>query len=268
MAGREHGLRGHLSPRGAAAGLTPGLTEGALRPGRHRRLLTAVLRSTLCIWGGWLAGCLLAVVLAAAAARFAAVEELLAPLVSAVKAVPVVSLIILILVLLDSRALPWVIAGLMAFPPVYANVLAGIRGRTGSFWRWPGCSRCRPGGSCGASGDRRCCRASGRRCRCPRALCWKAGAAAEVIGLCAGTIGEGLYTAKVYFQTAELFAWTAVIVAPVGPDGASGAVGGGRPGGKGGDAVMEIGVAMCGKRTGQTAVLRDVASPQAPGRCA
>ena len=38
-------------------------------------------------------------------------------------------------------------------------------------------------------------------------------AAAEVIGLCAGTIGEGLYTAKVYFQTAELFAWTAVIVA-------------------------------------------------------
>ena len=88
----------------------------------------AVLRSTQCIWGGWLAGCLLAVVLAAAAARFAAVEELLAPLVSAVKAVPVVSLIILILVLLDSRALPWVIAGLIAFPPVYANVLAGIRG--------------------------------------------------------------------------------------------------------------------------------------------
>ena len=28
---------------------------------------TAVLRSTLCIWGGWLAGCLLAVVLAAGA---------------------------------------------------------------------------------------------------------------------------------------------------------------------------------------------------------
>ena len=34
----------------------------------------------------------------------------------------------------------------------------------------------------------------------------------EVIGLCSGTIGERLYTAKVYFQTADLFAWTAVIV--------------------------------------------------------
>jgi NitT/TauT family transport system permease protein len=44
-------------------------------------------------------------------------------------------------------------------------------------------------------------------------LCWKAGAAAEVIGLPEGTIGEGLYTAKVYFQTPDLFAWTAVIVA-------------------------------------------------------
>ena len=44
-------------------------------------------------------------------------------------------------------------------------------------------------------------------------LCWKAGAAAEVIGLPAGSIGERLYTAKVYFQTPDLFAWTAVIVA-------------------------------------------------------
>ena len=43
-------------------------------------------------------------------------------------------------------------------------------------------------------------------------LCWKAGVAAEVIGLSGGTIGERLYTAKVYFQTPDLFAWTAVIV--------------------------------------------------------
>ena len=44
-------------------------------------------------------------------------------------------------------------------------------------------------------------------------LCWKAGAAAEVIGLPEGTIGERLYTAKVYYQTPDLFAWTAVILA-------------------------------------------------------
>ena len=43
-------------------------------------------------------------------------------------------------------------------------------------------------------------------------LCWKSGAAAEVIGLPAGSIGEALYTAKVYFQTGDLFAWTAVVI--------------------------------------------------------
>ena len=43
-------------------------------------------------------------------------------------------------------------------------------------------------------------------------LAWKAGVAAEVIGISGGTIGEALYMAKVHFDMAELFAWTAVIV--------------------------------------------------------
>ncbi len=43
-------------------------------------------------------------------------------------------------------------------------------------------------------------------------LCWKAGTAAEVIAVSGGTIGERLYNTKVYFQTPDLFAWTAVIV--------------------------------------------------------
>ena len=43
-------------------------------------------------------------------------------------------------------------------------------------------------------------------------LCWKAGAAAEVIGIPDGSIGEYLQRAKVYLETADLFAWTIVIV--------------------------------------------------------
>ena len=43
-------------------------------------------------------------------------------------------------------------------------------------------------------------------------LCWKAGTAAEVIALSGGSIGEKLYHAKIYFETADLFAWTAAIV--------------------------------------------------------
>ena len=80
------------------------------------------------ILGGFLLACALAVVLAALAARYRRAEELLAPLVSVVKAVPVASFIILALVWLESRRLPLFIAALMAFPVVYRNVLEGIRG--------------------------------------------------------------------------------------------------------------------------------------------
>ena len=50
----------------------------------------------------------------------------MAPLVAAVKAVPVASFIILALVWLNSRSLSLFISALMVFPPVYLNVLEGI----------------------------------------------------------------------------------------------------------------------------------------------
>ncbi len=173
----------------------------------------AVGTSALHILGGFLISCAAGVVMAALAARSRAVRELLAPLVAAVKAVPVVSFVILALVWLDGESLPLFISALMVFPPVYLNVLAGI-----------------------AAADRhllemaRVFQVPFRRTlwgiwlpqvlpyfqaavSLALGLCWKAGAAAEVIGLPAGTIGERLYMAKVYFQTPDLFAWTAVIVA-------------------------------------------------------
>lgn len=173
----------------------------------------AVGGSALRIFGGFLLSCLLAVVLAALAARFCRLRELLAPLVAAVKAVPVVSFIILALVWLDGGDLPLFISALMVFPPVYLNVLAGIaatdkrllemarvfrvplRRKLRDIWLPQVLPYFRAACSLGLG------------------LCWKAGVAAEVIGLPAGTIGERLYTAKVYFQTPDLFAWTAVIVA-------------------------------------------------------
>ena len=165
------------------------------------------------IFGGFLVGCALAVVLAALSARWRLVRELLAPLAAMVKAVPVVSFIILALVWLDSVSLPLFISALMVFPPVYLNVLAGIAAADGRLLEMAKVFRVPLGR-----------RLTGiylpavlpyfrSAVSLALGLCWKAGAAAEVIGLPAGTIGERLYTAKVYFQTPDLFAWTAVIVA-------------------------------------------------------
>ena len=41
---------------------------------------------------------------------------------------------------------------------------------------------------------------------------WKSGIAAELIGVVRGTIGANLHNARVFLQTADLFAWTIAIV--------------------------------------------------------
>lgn len=173
----------------------------------------AVGWSSLRILGGFLLSCAAAAVLAVPAARRTWVRELLAPPVAAVKATPVASFIILALVWLDSRLLPLFIAFLMVFPTVYLNLLEGIRQTDRKLLEMARVFRV----------------PFGRQLRdvyLPQVLpyfrsaaslglglCWKAGVAAEVIGLPKGSMGERLYTAKVYFQTPDLFAWTAAIVA-------------------------------------------------------
>ena len=157
----------------------------------------AVAFSSLRILGGFLLACALAAVLAPLAARFQWVRDLLSPLVAVVKAVPVVSFIILALIFFSSENLSLLISALMVFPPVYLNVLEGI-GHTDRQLRGIYLPAVLPYFRSAVS--------------LGLGLCWKSGAAAEVIGLPAGSIGEALYTAKVYFQTGDLFAWTAVIV--------------------------------------------------------
>ena len=172
----------------------------------------AVGNSALHIFGGFLLSCVLAVLFAALSARFRAARELLSPLV-AVKAVPVVSFIILALVWLDGRDLSLFISALMVFPPVYLNVLAGIDSADRQLLEMAAVFRVPFRRQLRGIWLPQVLPYFRAACSLALGLCWKAGAAAEVIGLPGGTIGERLYTAKVYFQTPDLFAWTALIVA-------------------------------------------------------
>lgn len=49
-------------------------------------------------------------------------------------------------------------------------------------------------------------------CKTALGMGFKSGIAAEVIGVPDGSIGEGLYQAKIYLSTAELFSWTLTII--------------------------------------------------------
>lgn len=97
------------------------------------RFWSSLLGSMGRILGGFLLAAALGTLLAALAARFKRVEELLAPLVLAMKTVPVASFIILALIWFGSRNLSVFIALVMVFPVMYTNVLSGIRARDDSL---------------------------------------------------------------------------------------------------------------------------------------
>ena len=173
---------------------------------------SAAAFSFLRIIGGFLAASAAGVLLACLAGFFRPLSDLLAPAMAALKAVPVASFIILVLIWIPSRNLSVVISFLMVLPIVYTNVLNGIRSMDGQLLEMAQLFQV----------------PLGRRIRyiylsqllpflrtafsLSLGLCWKAGIAAEVIGIPDGSIGERLYEAKVYLMTADLFAWTLVIV--------------------------------------------------------
>lgn len=153
------------------------------------------------------------VALAAWASRSRVVEGLLAPLVGAVKAAPVASFVVLLLMWVPSRRLSVAVSFLMAFPILYTNVLAGVRQTDPALLEMAdvfgvhGWARVRTVYAAQVAPYLRA------GLSLAMGLSWKSGIAAEVIGLPAPSIGIHLYDAKVYLDTPDLLAWTVVIVA-------------------------------------------------------
>ena len=165
------------------------------------------------IIGGFLLALALGLALAALAAALRWVEVLLRPLMLTIKSIPVASFIILALMWLRSAGnLAVFISFLMVLPVVYTNTLAGIREtdarllEMAAVFRVPPAKRVRYLYVPAALPYFR------SACTVGLGLCWKSGVAAEVIGITSGSIGEALYNAKILFSTAELLAWTVVIV--------------------------------------------------------
>lgn len=173
---------------------------------------SAILFSFSRITCGFLLACIFGTALGALSFRFRLIRALAAPLMSAVKSTPVASFIILVLLWVPSKNLSIVISFLMVTPIVYANMLGGLSSmdvqltEMAQVFRVPFSRRLRYLYVPQVMPYFR------SACAAGLGLCWKAGVAAEVIGLPNGSIGEKLYQAKVYLETPDLFAWTVVIV--------------------------------------------------------
>ena len=163
--------------------------------------------SLLRIFLGAAIGVALGTLAAAATHWVPAADWVLSPAIRVVRATPVASFIILVLLWVSTGRVPCVITALMVLPVLWENVSAGLQllelGQAYQFSRWKRLRylylpAVRPHFSAGV------CNAVG--------LAWKSGVAAEVLCLPKAAIGTQVYYSRIYLQTPSLFAWTIVVI--------------------------------------------------------
>lgn len=145
-----------------------------------------------------------------AASPFA--EALLSPLRSIVKATPVTSFIILVLLYLSSALTPFFIAFLMVLPIAWTNVANGITATDRQLIEMADVF-----GFSNAKKLKKIYAPSVlpyfvSACTTGLGFAWKSGVTAEVIAHPAFGMGKSIYESKLYLETPELFAWTAAVI--------------------------------------------------------
>ncbi len=172
----------------------------------------AVLFSLLRITAGLFLGVTLGTLLAFLSSRHKMVRRLAAPLIAAVKSVPVASFVILALVWVSSKNLSILISFLIVLPVMYTGTLSGIENTDSQLIEMAEVFRIPRGRRVRYIYVSQCMPYFNSALKVALGLCWKSGIAAEVIGIPKGSIGEGLQQAKVYLETGEVFAWTITII--------------------------------------------------------
>ena len=152
------------------------------------------------------------ILFSALAHKLGFMRDILALPVAVLKATPVASFIVLVLIWMPSRNLSVLISFIMAFPIIYTNLLEGFAHLDRELLEmaevfgmpfWKKMYYLYFGGLFSYFRS---------ACAIAIGMCFKAGIAAEIIGIPKGSIGEKLYNAKIYLETPELFAWTFVII--------------------------------------------------------
>lgn len=174
----------------------------AILAGSAARILGGLALAAVC--GGALAGI---------SSRSRAFAHLVAPVLSFVKATPVACVVVLLLIWLGSARVSIAAVFLVALPGVYFSLVEGLTQADKPLKQMFHLH--------GVCDWRLFCAHTWREVlpfvlSCARAvigMSWKAGVAAELIGMATGTVGERIYQAKLLIETADLLAWTVLVVA-------------------------------------------------------
>ena len=175
----------------------------------YMTLAGTMLRTLL----SYVLGIAAAVLLGTLCVRVRAAEVLLSPLLSAIRATPVTSFIVLALVWLSSSRVPVLCGFLMTLPVVYAALVQSARAIDPKLLEMAKLYR---------FGSKKTLLhiyipsvlpALTQSCLAAIGLCWKAVVAAEVIGVPKMAVGSRIYESKIYLETDSLLAWTLTIIA-------------------------------------------------------
>ena len=162
---------------------------------------------------GMAAGTLLAALLSAAAWASAWTRRLFAPAIRVVRATPVASFILLVLLWTDRNFVPAVIAALMVLPVVWENLVRGLDEVDGQLVELGQAYRLSPAKMLTLIYLPSLRPYFLSAVTTAMGLAWKSGVAAEVLCLPRQALGTQIYNTKYYLQVPELFAWTAAVVA-------------------------------------------------------
>jgi len=169
--------------------------------------------TSLCrIFGGIFCALVLGILCGILTAHIAFLRELLAPILTIIKATPVASFIILALVWISRGKLPVFIAALMVLPIIWTNIEQGIRQVDPKLLEMAKVFR--------FSAIKRLLHITipsvlpyfVAACKTSLGLAWKAGIAAEVLATPQNSIGKELFESKTFMETTDLFAWTVTVI--------------------------------------------------------
>lgn len=203
-----------LSMRVDSSLLLPSPKETALSvksilsaPNGWRSLGATLLRIVI----GYLFGCMCGVLLAVVTAHSRVLDWFLNPLRRLIKTTPITSFALILLVSVQSDRLPVIVAMIVVIPMIWQTTEEAIRGRDRqlnemskiylSFWkklRYVSLPQILPQFLATAS--------------TALGFAWKAVITAEILALPKTGIGREMQNDKIYYDFAELFAWTIIVI--------------------------------------------------------
>ncbi len=172
----------------------------------------SITASLLRVLAGFLCAVALGTFLGALCAMFRPCDALLTPLRSIIRATPVVSFILLVILWTKANFVPGFISFLMVLPVVWMNIQEGLRAVDQNLLEMAKVFR---------MGFLKTVRLIYlpsllphllAACATGLGLAWKSGVAAEILAYAKPSIGNGMWQSKVNLETADTFAWTVAVI--------------------------------------------------------